>query len=286
MGTQHSLHQLDPLLAASPSPLGSTPESPARPVAPKARLDVLRHFDAVFSEAPAITRAEIEEAFRLRYQVYCLERGFEEAESRPDGLERDCYDDGALHSLLRVRLGRCPIGTVRLVRPDPAPIWVQTLPLAEYAHEESLEILSSLPPEGTAEVSRFAIARTAREILQLAQAVAAEQQDARCRRPERYEMLLPYMSLGLIRGLVRLSMAHGVTHWCLAAEPSLLRRLRGFGLHFHNAGPLVDHRGLRQVCFAELSELLARAEAERPEFWDVITVGGFLLSDQLSRSAA
>ena len=84
------------------------------------------------------------------------------------------------------------------------------------------------------------------------------------------------MSLGLIRGLVRLSIEQGITHWCLAAEPSLLRRLRGFGLHFKDAGPLVDHRGLRQVCYAELKSLLERAEKERPEFWSVITQGGFL----------
>ncbi|HEY9550428.1 MAG TPA: hypothetical protein VIR45_13090, partial [Kiloniellaceae bacterium] len=77
-----------------------------------------------------------------------------------------------------------------------------------------------------------------------------------------------------------------IAYWCLAAEPSLLRRLRAFGLHFHNAGPLVEHRGLRQVCYANLEGLLARAEAERPEFWDIITVGGFLLSDALVRNAA
>jgi N-acyl amino acid synthase of PEP-CTERM/exosortase system len=72
----------------------------------------------------------------------------------------------------------------------------------------------------------------------------------------------------------------------LAAEPSLLRRLRGFGLHFRDAGPLVEHRGLRQVCYAELEALLDRARAEHPEFWDVITVGGFLLSADLARAAA
>ncbi|MGF1630356.1 MAG: PEP-CTERM/exosortase system-associated acyltransferase [Kiloniellaceae bacterium] len=250
------------------------------------RFDVLRHFDAVFSETPATTQRDVEEAFRLRYQVYCLDRGFEEADACPDGLERDQYDADALHCLLKDRAGRRAIGTVRLVKPAAGPSWIDGLPLAEYAHAESIDVLSRLPAGATAEISRFAIARAARDILRLSQEMTELRSDTRLRGAGQSEKLLPYMSLGLIRGLVRLSREHGVTHWCLAAEPSLLRRLRGFGLHFHNAGPLVDHRGLRQVCYADLAELLARAKAEHPEFWDIITVGGFLLSDELVRTAA
>ena len=261
------------LNAAAPSPLAN-------------RLDVLRHFDAVFSETSVSTTADVEDAFRLRYMVYCLDRGFEDAKERPDGMERDQYDDAALHCLLRDRLGRRPLGTVRLVMAGAAPSGIDGLPLAEYASEESMDILRSLPGKSTAEVSRFAIARSARDILWRAQRVpgavlCSPAADAECS-----GRLLPFMSLGLLRGVVRLSMEHGVTHWCLAAEPSLLRRLRGFGVHFENAGPLVEHRGLRQICYAQVHELLSRMEAERPEFWDIITVGGFLLSDALARSAA
>jgi N-acyl amino acid synthase of PEP-CTERM/exosortase system len=247
---------------------------------------VLRHFDAVFSETPVSTAADIEEAFRLRYLVYCLDRGFEDAKDCPGGLEQDQYDDGALHCLLKDRVGKRPLGTVRLVTAAARPSGINGIPLAEYACEESMKILRSLPRRSTAEVSRFAITRSAREILWQ----TLETPGAELRTPavdaDRSGKLLPYMSLGLIRGLVRLSMQHGITHWCLAAEPSLLRRLRGFGLHFVNAGPLVEHRGLRQICYANVHELLERAEAEHPEFWDIITVGGFLLSDALARSAA
>src|SRR3546814_18623440 len=94
------------------------------------------------------------------------------------------------------------------------------------------------------------------------------------------------MALGLFRGIIRLSIRREVSHWCLAAEPSLLRRLRGLGLHFEPAGPLVEHRGLRQICYAEVTELLARVEAERPEIWDVMTLGGLLLSDEPARTVA
>lgn len=284
MGPQPTHRPFVPSLATIQRSSSSTAE--AAPLSSRDnRLDILRHFDAVFSEAPVSTAADLEEAFRLRYQVYCLDRGFEDARSCPHGMERDRYDDSALHCLLRDRLGRRPLGTVRLVMASARPSGVGDLPLAEYAPEESIDVLRDLPGIATAEVSRFAIARWAREILrQSAEATRAGRvatQDLRCG-----GKLLPYMSLGLIRGLVRMSMQHGISHWCLAAEPSLLRRLRGFGLHFLNAGPLVEHRGLRQICYANLQELLDRAEAEHPEFWDVITVGGFLLSDSLAEAAA
>jgi N-acyl amino acid synthase of PEP-CTERM/exosortase system len=197
-------------------------------------------------------------------------------------MEQDHYDSNALHCLLRDRANAQAIGTVRLVQPVATPTWFAGLPLTEYAPQESMEDILQLPAGTTAEVSRFAITRAAREILRGPARRSSQPVDE----ATLGEKLLPYMSLGLIRGLVRLSMQHGITHWCLAAEPSLLRRLRGFGLHFRDAGPLVEHRGLRQICYAELGALLDRARAEHPEFWDVITVGGFLLSADLPRAAA
>lgn len=284
MGTQPTHRLLPPSFAAIQQSPNSAAEAATRAPLDN-RLDILRHFDAVFSESPASTAADQRDAYRLRYQVYCLDRGFEDAEICSDGMEQDDYDDTALHCLLRDRRGKRPLGTVRLVMASTTQSGIEGLPLAGYAPRESLDILKSLPRTSMAEVSRFAIARRAREILwqpqNASQADSVPMQDLECS-----SKLLPYMSLGLIRGLVRLSMEHGISHWCLAAEPSLLRRLRGFGLHFLDAGPLVEHRGLRQVCYANLQELLARAKAERPEFWDVITVSGFLLSDSLARTAA
>ncbi len=272
MGYYPSSEDLHPSLPATSLALGSSTNPPV-PSPPNARAEALRRFDEVFKEATASEPHEITEAFRLRYQVYCLERGFEEAEAFAGGMERDQYDDDAFHTLLTDRKSGHALGTVRLIKPEAASDWLSELPLAAYAPPESVEELLRLPAGATAEVSRFAIARSARKLLRL---VPRQDGTELEEQPRLRERLLPYMSLGLIRGLVRLSIEQGITHWCLAAEPSLLRRLRGFGLHFKDAGPLVDHRGLRQVCYAELKSLLERAEKERPEFWSVITQGGFL----------
>lgn len=276
MGYYPSSEDLHASLPAASLALGSSTNPPV-PSPPNARAEALRRFDEVFKEATAREPHEIIEAFRLRYQVYCLERGFEEAEAFAGGMERDRYDDDAFHTLLTDRKSGHALGTVRLIKPEATSDWLSGLPLAAYAPPESVEELLQLPAGATAEVSRFAIARSARKLLRLVPRADGVETGERSREPRLRERLLPYMSLGLIRGLVRLSIEQGITHWCLAAEPSLLRRLRGFGLHFVDAGPLVDHRGLRQICYAELKGLLARAEKERPEFWSVITQGGFLI---------
>lgn len=294
MGTQPALETLCASIAspqtsshyaAARLPLSGAEGALAREV-PQSRLQILSRFDQVFSEVPAATPEETAEAFRLRYKVYCLDRGYENADDCHQGMERDPYDDHALHCLLRHRISATVLGTVRLVLPPSGPAWFAGLPLADYAPLEAMEEIMRLPRGATAEVSRFAITRDAPDVLKGHQAAADGAPSCREAVGRDGERLMPYMSLGLVRGLVRLSMLRGVTHWCLAAEPSLLRRLRSFGLHFKNAGPLVDHRGLRQVCHAKLEELLAQCEAERPEFWEVITGGGQLLCEDAARGVA
>src|SRR3546814_13072214 len=62
-----------------------------------------------------VCSSDLKEAFRLRYLVYCLDRGFEDAGSCPSGLEYDDYDSQASHCLLRDRCGKRALGTVRVV---------------------------------------------------------------------------------------------------------------------------------------------------------------------------
>jgi N-acyl amino acid synthase of PEP-CTERM/exosortase system len=68
----------------------------------------------------------------------------------------------------------------------------------------------------------------------------------------------------------------GVTHLCAVMEPTLLRLLARLGIHFHNLGPKVQYHGMRQPCFSDLDELLARSWVERREVWELLTRDGEL----------
>ena len=61
----------------------------------------------------------INEVYRLRYHIYCIEHPFEDPAQFPDQLERDRYDDRSLHSLLIHRPSGVIAGTVRLILPEP-----------------------------------------------------------------------------------------------------------------------------------------------------------------------
>jgi len=59
-------------------------------------------------------------------------------------------------------------------------------------------------------------------------------------------------------------------------EPSLLRLLTRFGIHFSPIGPAVDYHGIRQPCFASADEVLRRMHDESSAVWELITECGSL----------
>jgi N-acyl-L-homoserine lactone synthetase len=190
------------------------------------------------------------ESFRLRHQVYCVERAFE---AGGNGVERDDYDDFALHAVARWRETGEVVGTVRLVLPK-VPAGGDDFPLQ---HVCDPTVLRGLPRTTIGEVSRFALAK---------------------QRTTRVRGISPaagsLLRLALIQGAVRLSATAGHTHWLAMAEPTLLRLLHATGLHFVPVGPIVEYHGLRQPAVAELVPTLARLADEQPAVWDYVTQGG------------
>ena len=217
-----------------------------------------------FADAIAIANDEIEiqivstpdqllEVQRLRYTVYCLERGFEPGQN---GLEQDIFDKQAKHVLVRSRLTGDVLGTVRIVVPtleaghDRFPMQCACEPY----------VLAPLPIATTGEISRFALTR---ERLGISPTTAS------------------LMRLCLMRGIVKVSGQAGLTHWCAIMELSLLRLLRATAIHFEPVGPLVDYHGVRQPVVASVGTILNRIHLEQPVVWSFITDSGVLWRDNI-----
>jgi N-acyl amino acid synthase of PEP-CTERM/exosortase system len=96
----------------------------------------LQDFDVVAANGPAL----IDDALRLRYQVYCVEHSYENPASFPDGRERDGYDAHPRQAILIHRPTGTSIGTVRLVLPRAR----QKLPIEEVLAENERAALRSL----------------------------------------------------------------------------------------------------------------------------------------------
>ncbi len=229
-----------------------------------AEPDVLARYNDYFRTQPAASPALIRMAQAIRYQVYCLERKFEDEGAHGDCLECDDFDRLAIHSLLFHRPSAKAIGTARLILPGHGDRDLS--PVRKLLREAGLRGRDHFPIETTAEVSRFAISNQfRRRSSDAGDGIIAPE----CRTN------LP--CLGLVQQLLRQSLDHGLTHWAAVMEPKLLRMLAVMGIHFTSVGPLVDHHGLRQPSYCDLSEMLERLKNERPEHWMVVTDGGALM---------
>lgn len=228
-------------------------------------------FNEYFEIIPANTPDLREIAYKLRYQVYCLETRFEDADSFPDKMEKDAYDDNASISLLKHRKTDSYAGTVRLIIPDVKQ--PDELPFYKVASDRFFLNTNHFPPSKIAEVSRFAISKQFRKRLgernSPSGATTIERPDVSIE-----NRVIPHIVLGLFVGMVRMSAEHGIKHWLCVMEPALVRLLGRYGLHFYPKGQSVHYHGIRQTCYTDIDDFLARAYEENQEVWSLITDNG------------
>lgn len=233
----------------------------------RAEPDATDLFNRYLAVVPADSPELLDRAFCLRYQVYCLERGFENAADYPDGRERDGDDPRALHSLVLDRATGSAVGTVRLILPRAAGDELPVLRLAKAFGQRAAD----LPFETTGEISRFAIAKAFRKQLDEGWRRHFERAAAPCHGPR---TALPLLTFALLQAVVMMSAAGAITHIVAMMEPALLRLLGRMGIVFHPIGGLVRHHGLRQPGWAAIAPLGERVRQCHPELWAIATERG------------
>ena len=200
----------------------------------------------------AVSPGQVLEAQRLRYRMHCHQLGFEAGK---DGLEQDEFDPASRHVLVRSRLTGAVVGTVRVVLSDTG---LDGFPMRRACEAR---VLGPLPALSTGEISRFAVAR---ERPGLSPAAAA------------------LVRLGLIRGIVQISAAHELTHWCALMDRPLLRLLQATAIHFQPIGPGVAYHGPRQPAQCAIGAMLRQVQLEQPVVWAYLTGDGTLWSEARS----
>lgn len=234
-------------------------------------LDTYNRYFEVFPWVD-LDGAKLDQVYRLRFQVYCVEHPFEQPIEHPDGLEVDNLDQYSLHSLLVHRTSGWPAGTVRMILGDHLSD-VDAMPMAQACAVQGINASRLFPVGRSAEISRFAVPKEfrRRQGEQASPSGAVEETPARAEEERR---MVPHITLGLIQALVQQSEEHNIDYWCALMEPALLRLLARIGIHFEHVGTLVDFHGRRQPCYRKLDELLAQVKQERPDVWEVITNDG------------
>jgi N-acyl amino acid synthase of PEP-CTERM/exosortase system len=221
-----------------------------------------------YEVVPAETKEMLELVHRIRYQVYCNENKFEPSENHRNNMEIDEYDFRSAHCLLIDRSNNQAAGTVRLILPDGNAL-ATCFPTQQFCSRQ-LIYGRKIPLVTTAEVSRFAISRLFRNRVPERAGSSAFPVDR--------QALAPFITLGLIRGLVQMSIDHGITDWFAVMEPSLLRLLARFSIYFKPLGALIDYHGKRQPSHIRVNNLLDDVYRDKLEIWQVITNNGEILT--------
>jgi len=216
------------------------------------------HFDVIRADTPVL----LDRVYEIRYQVYCLENAFEDPAQNLGRREIDTDDDRAAHVLLIHRESGEAAGTARVIFPDTSRR--RPLPVERVLDPDGQRLFRRLPAQTTGEISRFAISKAFRrrrgedryaDVGDSAPRALAEQR------------VMPFITFGLLRGIVGTCLQSGLTHTTAVMEPPLIRLLKRFGLDFQSVGGLVEHHGVRQPCVARLHDLIEHARCERNSLW-------------------
>ena len=157
----------------------------------------------------------MDESHRLRYQVYCLERGFLNPADYPNRRECDEFDPYSLHLGVTAPEGSL-LATARLVKVNTVGF-----PLFRHCRLYPRELDRFQDMTRVAEISRLCVSRNLR----------------------RRRIGSVSVAINLYRAIYQASKRNGVTHWLVATEPSLQRLLASLKVPFREVGPLTDYYG-------------------------------------------
>lgn len=210
--------------------------------------DVITQFSQHFRLLPADTPELLREVYRMRYEVYCLEMGFERPEQFPDGLERDDYDHRARHCLIQHRESGLYAGSVRLVLHDPENSNI-LFPFEKHCgHSLDRSILDPmrLPRERIGEISRLTV--TAQFRRRQGDHGSTQEADSGPTLPASTtdRRIFSHIAAGLYLAGAAMGLQQGLSGVFVMMEPRLARHLSLYDLHFTPVGEVIEYHGRRR----------------------------------------
>lgn len=199
------------------------------------------------------------EVYKLRYDVYVSEFGFEKKEDHPSGLEKDIYDPYSVELAAIENIDdntEKVIGTIRLILHSG-----QGLPIENVT---SLNFYDENPPiNKVAEISRLTISKEYRRrqedglfgvksYLKVTEGDIIPGQNKPGNNKVRMQ---PYLILGLFKKLYHVTKKLGITHWYMITEKKLWYALKRFDFIFSQIGAPIYYHGLRIPYLGVVNEI-------------------------------
>jgi N-acyl amino acid synthase of PEP-CTERM/exosortase system len=238
-----------------------------------------KYFEIVLAETPELR----EIAYQIRYHVLCQEQripGFDQS-SYPEKLEKDDFDDRAMHALLKHRSSGNYIGTIRIVLPDPsAPD--KPFPVESYTHLDTEYLKNqNVSRLETAEISRALVIkefqRRKGDMLYQETNEGESSDENKNSFKQKDRRVTANISLILMAAVVQMSVKSNAENWLSFINPALNRLLSHSGMEFTPIGPLVECHGIRRPYFAKMTDILNKTYNEYQDVWEILTDQGKFL---------
>lgn len=217
-----------------------------------ARLrNISRDFSRTFEPSVARSPKQKSLSYAVRYSVFSEEMGYENQNAFL--LEKDKFDEYAIHCILEHRETSKIAGTIRLISPQNEE---QLLPMQTFYKKEFFpEALTpdDLRSELMVEVSRLAVPI---EFRRANSKDTFRQQFAENKLSKYDKECFPFIAIGLYLSAASLAFNQGINHAFVMMEPRLARSMRFLGIKYIKIGPTIDYHGQRAPYYINAQLLL------------------------------
>jgi len=204
------------------------------------------YFDITIANTPQL----LKEVYRIRYEVYCEEMGFEPENSAH--IEHDAYDAKAIHVLIRHRPTSQYIGTIRMVLHDGNRD-AFVFPMEKHCPtmDRTIFDIENIGRDNMAEVSRVAVVRNFRrrkeDVIGLAGAIVSED--------VHHAHAFSYIPMSLYFASYIISLWQHLDFIIAISEPKLMRHIHFTGMQAMPFGTLFEYKGKRAPYFFDLHNI-------------------------------
>lgn len=261
-------------------------------------LDSMRSksFYPAYQKAFRVIRADSnalrEIAFRLRYEVFCIENNMQPSPAGIDvaGLERDAYDDHALHYLLYHKGTDQAVGTVRVVKPrSDKPL--HSFPLQFICDHPLLHMEDKV--SSFCEISRLCMTHDFRKRPGDGSILPTYFEQDETMVPDgkgatvHIRRVIPFAPLGLLRAAFEGALDNSLTDCICILDPAQLHALQRIGLSYRVLGPRLDMGGPQQPVIFNIKHALDNMILQNPACWEIVTDQGrlHLKANELEQNA-
>lgn len=211
----------------------------------------IKIYNQLFEMRIANSAEDLERVFRLRYDVYHNEKGWEPENNNQ--LEMDLYDQNALHALLIYKPTGEALGTVRVVLPHKDDL-KYSYPMQEMCDHEMLH--DDAYVSRMVEISRMAISKSIRKKIMTNPKLWWHILKSRQSPKKVIADLNSCLSAGLIGAILEMMTLKNMQGAFAVMEPVFIRMLRRVGIRCKLLGKPIEHRGKRQPCYFDLETLI------------------------------